>query len=504
MSRRPTPWLRLALGLALAAFLLLAGTPGADETEPSAEPNAEASDGEAQDADAEEDEADAKREPPILDTVYDDERVGREESEQVDAAIGLVKDEALNEYVQAIGKRLARHAPRYRFQYTFAVVDQSEPNAFALPGGYIFVSRGLLALSNSEDELANVIGHEIAHVAARHAAARQAVQQAMPGIVRFLSRGSIAGYSRSQEKEADRLGQGLAGLAGYDPEGMAKFLKHLEFTERLKLGAGRRPHFLDTHPAARQRVAIAAQRARVIAWQRKPGIASDDADYLRRIEGVVIGTSAAEGIFRGDRFIHADMGFTIRFPTGWNTQNAHTAVGALAPDRSAQLVLEHAGPGTDLDKALMAFTKKAADSGLKIKSSERIKVAGREALRAYGHASSRFGGVEVLVTFVTHGDQTFRITGVARDEKDRNRALFVSAARSFRALPPDLTKGIKENRLRIIEAQSGDTLATLSSRSGNQWSINETAVMNDLFATDALSAGQLIKVAVAQPYQPDR
>ena len=133
MSRRPTPWLRLALGLALAAFLLLAGTPGADETEPSAEPNAEASDGEAQDA--EEDEAGAKREPPILDTVYDDQRVGREESERVDAAIGLVKDEALNEYVQAIGKRLARHAPRYRFKYTFAVVDQNEPNAFALPGG---------------------------------------------------------------------------------------------------------------------------------------------------------------------------------------------------------------------------------------------------------------------------------------------------------------------------------------------------------------------------------
>jgi len=324
----------------------------------------------------------------------------------------------------------------------------------------------------------------------------------MPGIVRFLARGSLAGYSRSQESEADRLGQGIAGLAGYDPDGMVQFLKHLEFTERLRLGASRRPDFLDTHPATRTRTSVAAQRARMIAWTRSPPIAEDARDYLRRLDGLVVGTSAAEGVFRGDRFIHADLGFTLRFPAGWETHNAHTAVGALAPDRTAQIVLEHAGPGTDLEKALARFRKKAEGSGLKIEGAEKIKLAGRDALRAHGRASTGMGGVDVVVTFLTHGDQTFRITGVARGEKDRNQALFVQVARSFRPLPPEMMQGVKENRLRIVEARPGESLSDLSSRTGNQWPISPTAVMNQVFTTDSLEGGQLIKVAVTQPYRP--
>jgi predicted Zn-dependent protease len=475
------------LGLALAATLAAGGV-GADDAPAPPEP----------------DEKEARDEPPVLDTVWDDERVGAEESEKVAAAIGLVKDEALNEYVTAIGKRLARHAPRYRFDYHFKIVDQEEPNAFALPGGYIFVSRGLLLLTNSEDELANVIGHEIAHVAARHAAARQQVGEAMPGLVRFLAMASLAGYSRSQEKEADRLGQGIAGLAGYDPTGMADFLKNLEFTERLRLGASRRPHFLDTHPATRQRTAVAAQRARVIAWRPKPGIAADRADFLRRIEGLVVGVSASEGVFRGDRFLHADMGFTVRFPAGWETHNTHTAVGALAPDRTAQVVLEHAAPGHDVEGALEEFMKEAAGSGLELRAKERVKIAGNDAVRAHARVSTRFGGLDVLLTFLTHGDQTFRITGVARAEKERNQTLFLNVARSFRPLPPELRQGLQEKRLRIVEAVAGESLSELSTRTGNQWPVNETAVMNAMFATDTLEAGQLVKVAISTSYQADR
>jgi predicted Zn-dependent protease len=281
-------------------------------------------------------------------------------------------------------------------------------------------------------------------------------------------------------------------------------LKNLEFVERLRLGASRRPHFLDTHPATRRRTAVAAQRARVIAWKRQSGVAADRADFLRRIEGLVVGISASEGVFRGDRFIHADMGFTLRFPAGWETHNTHTAVGAVAPDRTAQVVLEHAAPGRDVEGALDEFMKEAAGSGLEIQRKERIKIAGGDAVRAHGRVSSRFGGVDVLLTFLAHGDQTFRITGVARAEKDRNRTLFLNVARSFRALPPHLQKGIQEKRLRIVEARAGESLAELSSRTGNQWPVNETAVMNALFATDTLEAGQLVKVAIATSYQQDR
>lgn len=486
---------RWARGLALAVPLLGQVAAARAEDAPAQTPEETA-------AEVQEEE---ERREPILDTVYDDARVGSEESEKVDAALGLVKDPALTAYVSAIGRRLARHAPRYRFEYTFRIVDQDEPNAFALPGGFIYISRGLLALSNSEDELANVIGHEIAHVAARHAAARQQVADAMPGVVQFLAIGSLAGYSRGQEKEADRLGQGIAALAGYDPEHMAEFLRDLEFMERLRLGASRRPFFLDTHPSTGHRAAEAAQRARGIAWTPKPGVAKSQEDFLRHLEGLVVGISGAEGVFRGDRFLHADLGFTIRFPDGWETQNTHVAVGATARDRSAQVVLEHAGKGTDLEKALEEFRKETEKSGLNIElPAEQIRVGGFPALRAQGHASSRFGGVRVLLTFIASRGNTYRITGISRAEHDRNRTLFMNVARSFRPLSQELAEGIQESRLQIVEARGGESLAELSNRTGNTWSLNQTAVMNGLFATDTLDHGRLVKVAVAEPYRPTR
>jgi predicted Zn-dependent protease len=124
----------------------------------------------------------------ILDTEAADRRVGEQASLQVGGQMGIVDDPELAAYVSAVGKRLARHAPRGRFQYQFKVVDQDAPNAFALPGGFIYVSRGLLVLSNSEDELAGVLGHEIIHVAARHAAARQAMMQGL-GPLQFMAGG---------------------------------------------------------------------------------------------------------------------------------------------------------------------------------------------------------------------------------------------------------------------------------------------------------------------------
>jgi len=140
-----------------------------------------------------------------------------------------------------LGTRFDLRSPRVD------VVDQEVPNAFALPGGSIFISRGLLQLANSEDELACVVGHEIVHAASRHAAARQQMVKQVPGIFQFMQQPSLAAYGRDQERAADRLGQGLAGLAGYDPKGMATFLKQLEFT-RLSV----RPRHPKADEAAQQ------------------------------------------------------------------------------------------------------------------------------------------------------------------------------------------------------------------------------------------------------------
>jgi predicted Zn-dependent protease len=168
---------------------------------------------------------------PPPDTSLDDEKVGREQSRAAEAEFGVVRDPDVQAYVERVGRRLAQHAPAYGFDYRFTIVDDTAPNAFALPGGYVYVSRGMLALSNSEAELAGVLGHEIAHVSLRHAAARQGVGSA--SYLLPMKTLSILSFSRDLEHTADRVGQGLAAVTGYDPRGITDFLSSLELVERL-------------------------------------------------------------------------------------------------------------------------------------------------------------------------------------------------------------------------------------------------------------------------------
>ena len=179
------------------------------------------------------------------------------------------------------------------------MVDQWPPNAFALPGGTIYVSRGLLVLSNSEDELANVLAHEITHAAARHAAARQAVAGGVnPFAMVFTNPAYLAAYSRDQEREADRGGQQLAAAAGYDPAGMNTFLASLDNVEKLLAGASRMPGYFDTHPPTSERAASTATRAQHLDWTRQPGVTRDRDDYLRRLDRPGGGRESGRGSLR--------------------------------------------------------------------------------------------------------------------------------------------------------------------------------------------------------------
>jgi predicted Zn-dependent protease len=436
-----------------------------------------------------------------LTTPWDDRSAGTEAARQVEAEIGIVADAALAAYVDAIGQRLARHAPRQPFDYRFAVVDQEAPNAFALPGGFVYISRGLLALTNSEDELANVLGHEIIHAARRHAAARE--QSAPAGPLPVLAFRGIASYGRDQEREADRLGQGLAALAGWDPEGMASFLRNLEFTDRLRLGASRIPSFLDTHPGTVERAAATGSRARMIRWERAPGVARDRADYLARLDGLPVGTSGSEGVFREERFLHPDLGFTLRFPRGWELHNTRRAVGAVSPQRDAQVFLESQGRGEDAGQAAREFLEREAPRGLRVERSEPVRLGGREGWYARGRALGPGGSVTAHFTWIVQSGSVYRLTGITVAGSDRHAIAFASVARSFQELTPDLRDSVRETRLRIVAAQPGESLEALSRRTGNEWDLQRTAIMNDVFADAPLASGQLVKVAVSQRYEPE-
>ena len=441
----------------------------------------------------------------ILSSEAVDENVGREAAESVTTSLGLVENPELVAYVNRIGQSLARHAPRGGFEYHFAIVDQDAPNAFALPGGYIYVSRGLLILTNSEDELANVLGHEIVHVAARHAAARQAVIRGMPGPFKFFAQGHIAGYSRDQEREADRLGQGLAGIAGYDPMGMAHFLKDLEFTERLQLGNSRLPGFYDTHPATTERVASAGGRARMVNWQRPQGYSEGRTSYLQRLEGLAIGMSGAEGVFQDQRFIHPDLDFTLRFPDGWETTNTHAAVGAVSPAGNAQIVLEGQGPGNDAELAASQYLGSPANANIVVERSLQVPVGKHMGFRVDGKAQAGGGWLPIAITWVARYGVIYRFTAVAAPGAlQRYEGAYANLMRSFKSLTPQQKQSVYENRVHIVEAREGEALSDLSRRSNNDWDIQTTAVFNDLFANEPLRGGEAVKISASYPYVAKR
>ncbi len=367
----------------------------------------------------------ARRREPVLVDERVDRAVGTDEAERIAAELGLLDAPALQGYVEAVGRRLTGQVHHGQFRYEFRIVDQPTPNAFALPGGFIYVSRGLVVLANSEDELANVLAHEITHVSARHAAARQEIARTqtnpmmLPGIVLGAVLGDsvgkalsspfgafnapyIARYSREQERTADRGGQELAARAGYDPRGMATFLRSLDAAEGYRHGYSRLPSFLDTHPLTAERVRLAAADAGFFSWSPRPPIAKSREGYLRRVEGLVVGPSAAQGLFRGERFLHPDLGFTLEFPQGWELINTPLAVGAVPPRRDAQVFLSVPTPGDDPRAAAEAFLAKNRSFRIHVRSASELKIGSLGAYRVEGTATTPQGRVDGESTWIAY------------------------------------------------------------------------------------------------------
>jgi predicted Zn-dependent protease len=441
----------------------------------------------------------------ILSTSYDDAAVGRESSDAVATELGLLDDPALDAYLNEIGRKLLRGIPRRSFNYQFKVVDQEEPNAFALPGGYIFVSRGLLALANDEDELACVLGHEITHAAKRHAAAQQALgRRQNPLAMPWKRAASMAAYGRDMERDADEGGQQLCAAAGYDPMGMSTFLESLEQLERLRRGYSRRPSFFDTHPGTRERAAINAVRAGELRWKRDASLGDPRRALLQRIEGLPVGQRPETGIFQEDRFLHPVLDFQIRFPSGWQQVNTNQAVGAIAPRGEAVIFLA-AGPGSGSPQQMAeAWVAKAQETQrLKVTESKHVKVGEIDAWRMRLEQSGQGVRIASYVTFVPYREATWRITGMARAASgDKYLGRTLSAARSFGPLSNEERRAIRALQLHVVEARSGENVFALSKRSRNAWSPADTAVHNGIFVDHRFRGGESVKIVVAIPYAP--
>lgn len=436
----------------------------------------------------------------LLDSAYDDRDAGREASKGVEAQIGLLGDAALDAYVQGIGDKLLRAIPNRPYEFRFRVVDQVAPNAFALPGGHIFVSRGLLALADDEDQLACVIGHEIGHVVKRHAAARQASDRGrFPLLNGMLRAGQTAAYSRDLERSADHDGQILCAAAGYDPAALARFLEAMMNYEKLETGSVRTASYFDTHPLSSERSTVARVEATELRWKRDPKLGDSRAALFARIDGLPVGQRAEAGMFFGDVFLHPGLGFKLRFPRGWAKSNTPQAVGAQSPRGNAVVYLANDVPPGDPRRVAESWADENVRGKAEIDDEAPFPISGLPAWRLDVTGSSSGSRIRAQITFIPFANLVWRLTGAAANDKDLDAT--VVTTRSFRAVTDEDRAAIRETRLAIEHAQAGEDLPAFTKRTSSAWGSYQTAIYNQLLPSHTFSGGESVKIAREVPYR---
>jgi predicted Zn-dependent protease len=294
---------------------------------------------------------------------------GAEVSKLVEQQIGLYHAPKTEEYLRELGARLVTVVNDPRWKFSFQIVDQAEPNAFAIPGGGIYVSRGLLVLVNREDELAGVLGHEMAHVTQRHSA-RQQRKGFLPSLLSVPGNivGSVVGenlgalinapidtvggawlsrYSRNQESESDRIGTRTAAQAGCDPTALADILSRLDREVASQTGEERQFSIFDSHPMTETRLKDIRSRAAALTPATKPGVTSDTASLFATLDGLCWGENPDTGVFHKNQFLQPVAGFTITFPQGWKNKNTPQFVISAHPKQEAVMMLGIAGAESD-------------------------------------------------------------------------------------------------------------------------------------------------------------
>ncbi len=444
-------------------------------------------------------------------------QLGQEMDAQVRREMGLYDDAALQRYVQDIGLRLARASERPNLPWHFAVVDEPAVNAFALPGGYIYLTRGILPFLDDEAQLAGVLGHEIGHVTARHAA-QQYTKATTAGIgvtllsifvpearpfqnitetalgVLFLKHG------RDDELQADRLGVQYSAKTGWNPAGVVGMLTTLA---RLDEASGSRrgvPNWLSTHPAPAdrvQKVQAAIQQAAVTPVGTA-GRAADRADFLDRIDGIVFGDSPSEGVVRGNAFLHRDLRLALTFPQGWEIQNTKTQVLAKAPERDnfmlLQLVQNPQGSVEQVARAGMA------NAGFRQLDGGGAQINGLDAyVGTYQGAVEGLGNVVTVAAHIVHGRNVYVLAGLAPPNQFKAaERQFTSSIRSFRSLSESEAANIRPNRVDVYTVRNGDTWQSIASRAGEGTIKPATlAIMNNSDPARQPRPGDRIKIVVA-------
>ncbi len=441
--------------------------------------------------------------------------LGTQYDPQVLATFGEYKNDPLLNLLQARTTEMGKISHRPNIQYHIKILDSPVVNAFAVPGGYIYLTRGILAQLNNEAELIGVIGHEMGHITARHSASQQSKQQIgqlllVGGMIASEKFASYAEYamqgmqllflkfSRDNEREADRLGVTYSSLIGYDASKMADFFDVLNKMSMAD-GEGGVPTFLSTHPDPGDRYNSVKQQAK--AWQdslKLPAWKVNADSYLQMIDGIVYGEDPRQGFVEGNTFYHPELKFKFAIPQGWQLENQPAQVNMAPADGKALMVFTLTS-GNSLEEAARTTLEQL---GLTAVQSTNTTVNGLQAVRALSNqvtqdqSTGQQSTNKVMSYFINLDNRFYVFHGVtAEADYATYDDVFSSAMVNFSRLTDPSKLNRKPDKLMIKKVQRTGTLADAFAYYGvKKDRMQEVALLNHLALTDKVQAGKLIKV----------
>lgn len=450
---------------------------------------------------------DLKREPDaIAESLPPAQR--KEHERLVSTYGGVYRAPQLQALIEQTVQRLVAASEKPELKYRVTILNSPAINAFALPGGSLYVTRGLISLANDTSELASVLSHEMAHVVARHAAIREEQIRAavlnsraisdtlsdpqLGALALARSRLSIATFSRGQELEADAVGVGIASRAGYDPYGASRFLTSMGRFAQLRsatLGTNqtRDLDFLSSHPSTPERISIAVANAKQFVNPR--ATERDKQTFLRALENVTYGDDPKEGFVRGRIFLHPNLGFAFTAPEGFSLENTPQAV--LGASLNGREALRLDAVRVEESQSLPDYISKGWVEGIDPATIETFQINGFEAATA----TARGEQWSFRLFAIRFGGDVYRIAFAARELSPQLETSFRQAALSFRRVSPDEAQNIKPLKIRMHQVAAGDTVERLAHRSAfPDRSIERFLVLNGLQRGAKLTPGDYVKI----------
>ncbi len=436
-------------------------------------------------------------------------QMGRESDQAIVAQLGLYPDSAWQQYVRTLGLSLAAVSERPDLPWTFRVVDDPTVNAFALPGGFIYVTRGMIYHAENEAELAGVIGHEIGHVTARHSVDQMTKQQLAqiglagatliePDIEKYgklINTGLgllFLKFSRDDEKQADDLGLRYMYRDGYDPRQMDDIFVMLD---RISQSSGSRiPDWLSTHPNPADRV----QRMQSEIDQLRGDLTGRKVNrdgYLRRLDGVVYGEDPRDGYFEGTTFYHPGLKFRFSFPDGWKTLNQRQAVIGASPQEDAVIQITMSTKGTAGEAARDFF----AQDGISSPVAEPVTVNGLDGVAGNFTAQTDNGSLSGWATFIKYGGSVFQILGYTSSASWQTyKNPIMTASNTFRRLTDQAALNVEPRRIEVVKTDRAMTIVEFNQRYPSTTTIDNLAIINQVERNDQIPAGTLVKRVVGK------